>query len=139
MAKQARRVKRPIGKVAKRSARPQRTSDGRGVIATPQIEKVLAQWKAFYQDAKIADRNLELARSVVKGAFDEHGVEYFISTLGTIALQTRILKPNTDWEALARAHLAPEVIAKHLDHFTSGGGVQHVLVAPNAWTVEVGC
>lgn len=115
-------------------------SDKRGKKATPQIEAFFGQWKRTYIAARQADQDLELARSLVNGAFEAHGVEYFITEkFGTISRGFRSGKVTTDWKAMLYALLPADVIAKHIDAYTTSEPGKPVLVAPSGWTAEAGC
>jgi hypothetical protein len=114
--------------------------DKRGQKATPQIEAFIGQWKRTYIASRQADQDLELARTLVNGAFDANAVEYFITEkYGTISRGFRSGKVITDWKAMLYALLPPEVIAQHIEAYTTSEPGKPVLVAPSGWTAEAGC
>jgi hypothetical protein len=133
------RAKKPIGFTPVPPAPPAPPAAKRGAKADANTEAAIAQWKALYLENRRAEQNVELARSVVKGEFAKHDVEYFTTSFGTIALQERGPRVTTDWEALARKLLSAKVIDKHLEAFTSSSPASSVLAAPREWAAEAGC
>lgn len=110
----------------------------RGKSKRTGIEAAVVQWKHHYLVSKRAELELELARSVVKGELDRLGMDFVVTSVGTIALQHRKPTIKTDWEALARKLLPSDVIEKHVEQFTTSTDVAPVLAAPREWSAEAG-
>ena len=95
-----------------------------------------ARWKAAHiAEARAKTENAK-ARGEVKDALIASGVQHAVTPVGTIALQERAGSTSIDWEALARAHVTPEVIEQVLPQFTTVGDPSVVLAAPKEWGVE---
>jgi hypothetical protein len=111
----------------------------RGIKADAKMERALRTWKRLYLASRKATQDVDLARSLVKGLFDKLGVDYVVSSLGTIALRAAGASTITDWEGLARKLLPHELIEQHLPNFTTSRTTGAVLAAPNGWSAEAGC
>lgn len=103
---------------------------------TPTIEDLVGRWKMLHLESVRLEARLVSARGDVKQALVTAGVEHAVTPYGTIALQHRAGSVKTDWEALARSLLTPELINEHLPAYTTQGEPAVVLAAPREWTVE---
>jgi hypothetical protein len=109
-----------------------------GMVADRETDAQIAAWKAAHIAKSKAEQVLELARGVVKAAFDRHAVRFIASSSGTVALQPRAGATKVDWESLARALVPAARLERELPKFTTTGSATNVLAAPREWGVEAG-
>lgn len=106
------------------------------------IDDAFVQWKLVYIDGCIAENNVELAKSVAREHFRTFGVDYFITSVGTFALQPRETT-STDHDALLaelvkRRILTPKKRDALVAKYTTTTQSKPVLSASPAWRKEAG-
>lgn len=115
---------------------PSQSASPSALTPAPTLDSKLAElavgmWKRFYLRFKPLEDKVDAARKKVAQMLVAAGVENIATKHGTLTLQR---KNTTDWEALARAYIKPELITSSLPMFTSTS--DPFLRAPSSWSGE---
>jgi hypothetical protein len=95
------------------------------------VELAVGAWKRFYLRFKPLEDKVEAARKKLAQMLVAAGVENIATKHGTLTLQR---KTTTNWEALARSIVKPELLEQSIQLFTSTS--EPFLRAPASWSGE---
>jgi hypothetical protein len=94
-------------------------------------ELAVGMWKRFYLRFKPLEDKVDAARKKVVALLVAAGVENIATKHGTLSLQR---KSTTDWQALARAVIKPELLDEYVKQFTTTS--DPFVRAPASWSGE---